>query len=113
MAATPSVKQTKPKAPATAWQKGKSGNPNGRPRKMTPDGKSISELARAHTEVALKALVKIATRGESEAAVVSASTALLDRGWGKPTQPISGDDERPPIEYVVWPVPVHRLEAAR
>jgi len=28
----------------------------------------------------------IATKGESEAARVSAATALLDRGWGRPLQ---------------------------
>lgn len=26
---------------------------------------------------------------------VAAAEALLSRGWGKPTQPISGDDENP------------------
>jgi hypothetical protein len=25
--------------------------------------------------------------------------ALLDRGWGRPTQPISGDDEMPPVGF--------------
>ncbi len=27
------------------------------------------------------------------AARVAAANSLLDRGWGKPTQPIAGDDE--------------------
>jgi hypothetical protein len=31
------------------------------------------------------------------AARVSAIEALLSRGWGKPTQPISGDDDEAPI----------------
>jgi len=31
------------------------------------------------------------------AARVSAASALLDRGWGKPTQPVAGDDEFDPI----------------
>jgi len=31
---------------------------------------------------------------------VSAAQALLDRGWGKPTQPIAGDDEADPIKVI-------------
>lgn len=31
------------------------------------------------------------------AARVQAASVLLDRGWGKPTQPLSGDDEAPLI----------------
>jgi hypothetical protein len=32
------------------------------------------------------------------AARVAAVNSLLDRGWGKATQPISGDDDAPPIQ---------------
>jgi hypothetical protein len=35
-----------------------------------------------------------------EAARISACTALLDRGWGKPTQPIAGDDEGDAIRTI-------------
>jgi hypothetical protein len=31
------------------------------------------------------------------AARVSAANSLLDRGWGKPTQPIAGDDDSPAV----------------
>ena len=34
------------------------------------------------------------------AARVQAAQALLDRGWGKPTQPIAGDDEFDPIKVI-------------
>jgi hypothetical protein len=37
--------------------------------------------------VAIQALGGIAENGQQEAARVSASIALLDRGWGKPNQP--------------------------
>lgn len=47
---------------------------------------AISDLAREHTETAINALAQIATAGESEAARVSAATAILDRGYGKPKQ---------------------------
>jgi hypothetical protein len=80
------------------YQPGQSGNPGGRPRITLANGMTLREMAREHTEVALDALVKVATdEGSSDAARVSAASALLDRGWGKPTQPISGDDEAPPV----------------
>ena len=59
---------------------------------------TLREMAREHTETALSALVSVVTDDDNPpAAIVAAATALLDRGWGKPTQPISGDDEMPPI----------------
>ena len=47
---------------------------------------NIESLARSYTETAIQTLGGIASNGESEAARVSASIALLDRGWGKPKQ---------------------------
>lgn len=73
--------------------KGVSGNPGG---KVKIDMR-IKELAKEKTELALNTLAYICESGESESARVSAAEALLNRGWGKPTQPISGDDEAPPI----------------
>ncbi|MDE2440021.1 MAG: hypothetical protein KGP14_03275 [Betaproteobacteria bacterium] len=49
---------------------------------------TLEELARAHTDAALNALVRVATTSTSDAAVVSASSALLDRGYGKPKQSV-------------------------
>ena len=58
----------------------------------------IRSLARAHTETALKVLAGIMNQEDCPAAArVSAATAILDRGWGKPTQPIAGDDDAAPI----------------
>ena len=68
-------------------------NPGGRPRVVA----DIRDLARQHRETALAALVEIAERGENESARVAAANSLLDRGYGKPTQPLSGDDAMPPI----------------
>jgi hypothetical protein len=52
----------------------------------------LRSLARPHTEMALRQLAGIAENGESEAARVSACAHLLDRGWGKPNQPHTGED---------------------
>jgi hypothetical protein len=48
----------------------------------------IQEAAKKYAGDALKALAEIATTGTSEAARVSAATALLDRGYGRPRQAI-------------------------
>jgi hypothetical protein len=56
----------------------------------------IRSLARSHTEAALRTLAGIMTQGDAPASArVQAAEALLNRGWGKPTQPISGDEENP------------------
>jgi len=63
------------------------GRPKGsRDRATQQQGASLAELARAHTADALNVLHKIATTGQSEAACVSAAVAILDRGYGRPSQ---------------------------
>lgn len=66
------------------WEKGQSGNPAG--RKAEDDG-NIRDLSRAHTEEAVRTLVKN-LKAKSERTQVAAAEALLDRGWGKPKQDI-------------------------
>lgn len=74
------------------------GRPKGRRDTATIIQKAtLEELARSHTEDALNALVSIAKGGESEAARVSAATAILDRGYGRARQAIehTGKDGGP------------------
>ncbi len=59
--------------------------PDGTPKKKLPQ--DLKSLARAYTDRAIASLGGIAENGESEAAKVAASIALLDRGWGRPNQP--------------------------
>lgn len=72
------------------FRPGQTGNPRGRP-KENPIAK---ELARAHTEQAVQTLAEIMRAEESGAkARAFAATALLDRGWGRPSQSIEVDGQ--------------------
>lgn len=56
----------------------------------------IRSLARSHTASALKTLAAISKNAKApSAARVAAAVALLDRGWGKPSQAITGKDGGP------------------
>ncbi len=50
--------------------------------------RELREAARHFTDDALKTLAAICNGGQSETARVSAACALLDRGYGKPTQQV-------------------------
>ena len=68
--------------------------PESRETKMPKMLTSIRSLARTHTRTAISVLVKIMrSEDATPAARVSAANAILDRGWGKATQPLenSGD----------------------
>jgi hypothetical protein len=70
------------------FEKGRSGNPGGRPKAE----KRLQELAREHTDSAVETLASIMRDGDASAAArVSAASALLDRGYGKPPQFVTGD----------------------
>jgi hypothetical protein len=74
----------------TSFRPGMSGNPGGRPKAAL----DVQELARAHTPDAINALVAALANPRER---VSAAVALLDRGWGKPTQPLAGYRNAPPL----------------
>jgi hypothetical protein len=54
----------------------------------------VQELARARTAEAIAALVEALADPKHK---VAAAVALLDRGWGRPTQPLAGDGDAPPV----------------
>ena len=70
--------------------KGQSGNKAGRPKAVG----HLRELARQHTEEAIETLVAIMRdEGAPPRARSAAAEALLNRGWGTPTQHVEYTDE--------------------
>jgi len=78
------------------FEKGKSGNPGGRPK---GEGE-VKELARAFTSEAVERLADW-MRSDNAKASVAASTALLDRGWGRPSKEITGADGGPVVLSII------------
>jgi hypothetical protein len=81
---------------STSWQKGQSGNPGGRPKS------NVVHLARQHTAMAIDGLVELASQREDLNIAKDAMLALLDRGWGKPTQMVASDPDQPVSFEIVW-----------
>ena len=81
------------------FEKGKSGNPGGRALIKLKNGKTLTDLAREHTEEAVKTLVKIMRDdGQPAAARVAAADKILNRGWGQAPQTIAITDDREPLD---------------
>lgn len=78
------------------------GRPKGVPNKVVPE---VKLAAREYTAQALERLAKVMLESDSDAAVVSACNALLDRGWGKPAQALTGDDGKALTFTVLTGVP--------
>ena|SRR5690349_7816167 len=85
------------------FQPGQSGNPGGRRKD------EVSALARTHTKDAITRLVFWMASDNAKASV-SACTAILDRGWGRPVQAVSGPDGEPlkvpgVVQFVITQIP--------
>jgi len=67
-----------------------SGRPTGAGSKATSELKlNLSESAREYTNDALNTLVDVMQSGQSDSARIAAATAILDRGYGRPTKTTS------------------------
>jgi hypothetical protein len=84
------TEKPKKKVPATAFKSGKSGNPSGRP-KMTPEVIDLVAACKAKTRDALDVLTKIMFSSDSERNRMAAALAIIERGHGKPEQPVKAD----------------------
>lgn len=70
------------------------GRPKGTPNKATIE---IRDLAKSYAPECVKELARLAKEAESEQARVGAIKEILDRAYGKSTQPVSGDPDNPLI----------------
>ena len=89
----------KRRAPRTAWKKGQSGNPGGRPKEVA----EVRELSRQYTEEAIQTLVTLMQSAKLERTRLAAASELLDRGYGRPHQAID----------LGGPIPILNYEAER
>ena len=77
------------------FQKGKSGNPGGRPKVVG----EVQALARECTQQAVDTLKDIMHNNKAPAAArVAAANSLLDRGYGRPSQTINQGTTRTDLE---------------
>lgn len=68
------------------------GRPKGALNKATAE---IKAAARKHGPEALKVLVELMKKADSEQARIAAAREVLDRGYGKATQPLGEDPTMP------------------
>ena len=81
-----SAETPKRRPPASAWRPGQSGNPRGRPKAPF----DIAAMCREHAPEAVATLVAALRDPRHK---VAAAEALLNRGFGKPVQPLHSENQ--------------------
>ena len=75
------------------FEKGQGGRRKGAKNKATA---LLKAAFQKHGDALVKALLKL-TKSKDEHVRLKAIMACLDRGWGKPPQPVTGDDGEGPV----------------
>ncbi len=84
------------KTPSSAWRPGQSGTPGNRPKVSA----EIRNLACEHGPKAFEPLVAL-MHSQNASVAARAAEALLDRGYGRPTQGMELSDEASPKHTVI------------
>ena len=61
----------------------------------------IRSLCRAYTDATVRIVAGIAQNSESEDTRVRAINMLWERGWGRPAQPVTGEDGEGDIRITI------------
>jgi hypothetical protein len=87
--------------------KGQTGNAGGRPKAEH----DVVAIAREKGPDAIRTLAEIMLNTKaSDSARVGAANSLLERGFGKPTQPLGGDPNHPFTYVIRGPLPVETTQ---
>ena len=89
------------------FPKGVTGNPGGRPVK-TIEELDLIAACKGKTQDALDVILSIMREGQGEKTRLSAAIAIIERGYGKPTQAI--DQNITGDLTVHWPLPRGKLD---
>lgn len=83
--------------PGTVKKPASSGRKAGTLNKSTKD---IKAIAQEHGAEAIGVLVTAIREADNWQAKISAAKELMDRGYGKATQPIAGDPDSSPVRVI-------------